>query len=294
MAVASPLLTELVLPKLRLMVDLQSEQLSPIEIPSLKILALSFCKPHPSNQFNPCHHLISLLSTPNLEYLELSGANVPDLARYFQNPSAFTKLRTLRLVNVSILGSWMARNPEPDNGDYLRGLTTVEELELICSHAEYLLSTEKQAKEIPVKGRPRTNSISRETALRRFGYPLPQPASHHPPSWAKEPSNPVPIYPNLRSISLDTLIAEEVLWLYRLVSERPQIKVVKLSRMTERHLATSLGTVDGVLETLPHSIAKRMGAPDPIPVDAGKLLRERVVVKEIENNGYIPGQGTEI
>lgn len=52
--------------------------------------------------------------------------------------------------------------------------------------------------------------------------------------------------------------------------------------------------MDGVLETLPHSIAKRMGAPDPIPVDAGKLLRERVVVKEIENNGYIPGQGTEI
>jgi len=66
---------------------------------------------------------------------------------------------------------------------------------------------------------------------------------------------------------------------------------VKLSPVTERHLATSLGMVDGVLETLPHALAKRMGTSDATPVDVGKLLRERVVVKEIDNDGCIQWQG---
>ncbi|KAJ7271904.1 hypothetical protein B0H12DRAFT_668928 [Mycena haematopus] len=288
MVVASPLLTELILPKLRLMLDLQSKPLPPIEIPSLKTLALSFCKPHPSNQFAPCHDLISLISIPNLEYLELAGSDIPDLAKSFRNPSALAKLRTLRLVNVSLVGR------EIDNCDYLRALTTVEELDLIHSHAGYLVPTREMSEQKP-KSRHRTRSISREVRSGALSYhPRPNPMRQVDPYLnmpGEAPSSLVPVYPNLRTVSLDTLIATEALWLYQLVLERPEIQLVRLSQMSERHLGTSLGMADGVLHRMPSML--KIGTPEFHPVDVGKLLRERVTVKEIED-GYIRWQGAVI
>ncbi|KAJ7774970.1 hypothetical protein B0H16DRAFT_1880144 [Mycena metata] len=284
MVTASPLLTVLTLPQLRLMFDLQSTALSPIDIPSLKTLALSFCKPHPSNELFPCHDLVSLLSVPNLEYLEIGGANAPDLAKSFQD-NGFTKLRTLRLSNASITD----RPFEAENFEFLRSLTMVEELELIHSHAEYLLPTvEKQKERLKVGGRrPRTRSInSRDlhSGLSYYVRPVPLAASRKSPP---ELSSSTPIYPNLRSISLDTFIAGETLWLYHIVLERPQLQLVKLSPMAERHMTTSLGIMDGVLQTKPHSHLQKLGDPEIASVNVGKLLRERVTVQEIDNDGFI-------
>ncbi|KAJ6496988.1 hypothetical protein C8R47DRAFT_1113382 [Mycena vitilis] len=282
MVVASPLLTELILPKLRLMVDLQSKPLSPIEIPSLKILALSFYKANPSNQLNPCHDLLSLLCVPNLEYLELAGGNIPDLAKSFQDPSVFTKLRTLRLVNVSFMGRVGARDPEIDNCDYLRALTTVESLEFIHSHPANLLPSRHTVNQSGAV-RSRTRSISREMRFRPLGVPR------------RDPSVPQVTqamelrFPNLRTISLDTLLAAEALWLYHVVSERPQIQVVKISPVTERHLATSMRMVDGVLQTTPRTHLKQLSRSDSPPVHVGKLLQGRVVVKKIDTDGCIRG-----
>ncbi|KAF8212103.1 hypothetical protein K438DRAFT_1805968, partial [Mycena galopus ATCC 62051] len=297
MVVASPLLTELILPKLRLMVDLKSKPLAPIEIPSLKTLALSFVKPSPSNQFNPCHNLLSLVSVPNLEYLELAGSDIPDLAKCFQDPSAFNKLRTLRLVNVSMVGrKILAAMDEVDNCDYLRALATVEQVELIHSHAQYLVPTSKTPKQKPTS-RHRTRSISREARSGASYYPRIGPPReidpyHLTPDTAAASST-VPIYPNLRTVSLDTLIAAEALWLYQLVLERPEIQLVKLSQVAERHISTSLGMVEGVLQTLPSAMLNRIGAPDVEPVNVGKLLRERVEVRQIED-GCIQWQGAVI
>ncbi|KAJ6502431.1 hypothetical protein C8R45DRAFT_976617 [Mycena sanguinolenta] len=294
MVVASPLLTKLVLPKLRLLVDLQSKPLAPIEIPSLKTLALSFCKPPPSNQFIPCHDLLSLMSIPNLEYLELAGSDIPDFAKCFQNPGSLTKLRTLRLVNVSLIG----RMSEVDNSDYLRALTTVEQLELIHSHAEYLIPTRTSPKQKPKSRHHRTRSISREAGPGVSYYPRPTPKRQVDPFLimpdTEGASSSVPIYPNLRTVSLDTLIATEALWLYQLVLERPEIQLVRLSQVAERHLGSSLGMADGVLQTMPSTVMmNRVGASDFHPVDVGKLLRERVTVKEIED-GCIQWQGSVI
>ncbi|KAF7363547.1 hypothetical protein MSAN_01011300 [Mycena sanguinolenta] len=296
MVVASPLLTKLILPKLRLLVDLQSKPLAPIEIPSLKTLALSFCKPAPSNQFMPCHDLLSLMSIPNLEYLELAGSDIPDLVKCFQSPSSLTKLRTLRLVNVSMVGRnvLVGRQGEVDNCDYLRALATVEQLELIHSHAEYLVPTGNTPKQKP-KSRHRTRSISREARSGVSYFPRPMPRQQVDPFLtmpdAEGASSSVPIYPNLRTVSLDTLIAAEALWLYQLVLERPEIQLVRLSQVAERHLGSSLGMADGVLQTMPNTITmNRVGAPHFHPVDVGKLLRERVAVKEIED-GCIQWQG---
>ncbi|KAJ7172350.1 hypothetical protein C8R46DRAFT_1216191 [Mycena filopes] len=288
--IASPLLVELILPNLRLMVDLESTALSPIEIPSLRTLALSFCKPPPSNELIPCHNLVSLLSVPNLEYLEVGGSNVPDLARCFQG-NALTKLRTLRLLNAGISG----RQTEVDNCEFFRSLTTVEELELVHSYVEYLLPTEAKQKEAfsQVSGRrPRTRSInSRDIGgwsyyirPHMFPVPLPVPANRETPS---KPSGSTPIYPHLRSISLDTFIAGQALWLYHIVLERPQIQVVKLSPTARRHFTTSLGAMDGVLQTRPHFHLKKLGDPEVASVNVGKLLRERVDVQEIDNKGCL-------
>ncbi|KAK7020510.1 hypothetical protein R3P38DRAFT_2969888 [Favolaschia claudopus] len=287
MVVASPLLTELILPKLRLTVDLQSQQLDPIEIPALKVLALSFSKPPPSNAFNSCHNLLSLISVPNVEYLELAGSDIPDLSRSFQNPSAFIRLRTLRLVNITIIG----RNDEVDNRDYLRALTTIEELELIHSHAEYLIPTENTAKEKP---RHRTRSISREIRFRQSYWPRPGPQrqgddplerAEAAAAASSSSTNSVLIYSNLRSVSLNTLLAAEAAWLYHLVLERPDIQMVKLSPMTERHLVASLGLVDGVVQPVPTAAwTKRVDTPEVQSHDVLKLLRERVeIIRGIED-----------
>jgi hypothetical protein len=300
MAAASPLLTDLILPKLRLMVDLQSKSLPPIQISSLKILAVSFCKPPPSNLFTPCHNLISLLHIPNLEYLELSGGAMPDLAKCFDGPSTFTKLRTLRLVGLAIFQRASPTEPEIDNSEYLRAFTTVEDLQLVHSHAEYLMPIEKKARR---RRFPRTSSISN---LRDTNHLLSRPFFERPEQVVplrvlassqgqlNIPDSEVAIYPNLRTLSLDTLLANEVVWLYQLISSRPQIKVVKLSAVAERHLATSLGNVDGVLQTLRNSHKMQPGAPHCDPVDVLKLLRERVTVEEIEPEVYIPWQGAVI
>ncbi|KAJ7685318.1 hypothetical protein DFH06DRAFT_1289236 [Mycena polygramma] len=251
MVVASPLLAELILPKLRLML-------------------------------NPCHDLLSLLCIPNLEYLELAGGNIPDLAKSFQDPSVFTKLRTLRLVNVSFMGRVGVRDPEIDNCDYLRALTTVECLEFIHSHPANLLPSRNTVNQSGAV-RSRTRSISREMRLRPLGVPRRDPSVPQV-TQATELS-----FPNLRSISLDTLLAAEALWLYHVVLERPQIQVVKISSVTERHLATSMRMVEGVLQTAPHTHLKQLSQSDSPPVHVGKLLQERVVVKEIDNDGCIRG-----
>jgi hypothetical protein len=60
-----------------------------------------------------------------------------------------------------------------------------------------------------------------------------------------------------------------------------------LSAVAERHLATSLGTVDDVLQESPSRLLKnRVDAADLHPVDVAKLLRERVAVAHIDD-GYI-------
>jgi len=77
------------------------------------------------------------------------------------------------------------------------------------------------------------------------------------------------------------------MWLYRFVLERPQIEVVKLAPVTERHFATSMGMVDGVLQTLPNTRTRDLGVLESVAVNVGELLRQRVLVKEIEMDGYI-------
>ncbi|KAJ4475073.1 hypothetical protein J3R30DRAFT_3259779, partial [Lentinula aciculospora] len=47
-------------------------------------------------------------------------------------------------------------------------------------------------------------------------------------------------WPNLTTVTLDTLRAKDLLWLCELIAARPEIKTVHLSRSAKRHLACSL------------------------------------------------------
>ncbi|KAJ7285980.1 hypothetical protein C8J57DRAFT_1708378 [Mycena rebaudengoi] len=305
MVVASPLLAHLTLPKLRLLIDLESKRLPPIEMPSLTTLAISFSKPPPSNAFNPCHSLTSLLSLPNLEYLELAGASTPNLADCFQEPSTFTKLRTLRLVNVSIVSRMSRTEPERDISGYLRGLTTVEDLQLIHTVAEYFIPLGDGTRREMSRRRPRTRSINLGYNVgRRYGFPQPAPLgpigvpslldARNPSTHQQPPLHSATIYPNLRSISLDTLLAGEVAWLCKLVLERPNLEEVRLSQVAQRHLV-GIKLVDGVIqETLDlHGRMDPIGFPqlDGNGEDVDRILRERVRVRELDIEGYFQSDG---
>ncbi|KAF7305045.1 hypothetical protein MKEN_01219500 [Mycena kentingensis (nom. inval.)] len=302
MVTASPLLTTLILPKLRLLTDTKatSHTLPPIAIPSLKSLALSFANPPPSEQFNPCHNLLSLLQIPNVEYLELVGGIMPDLAESLQKPGAFGKLRTLRLVGMTFVAR--RGSGEVDNALYIRELSSIEELHLIQSYAEYLLPLSAPEDKIhsrssaSASGRPRRLSITFRNeaslvAMRHKMLPI--------GLYIGSIHQPVPevthcdVFPNLRCIALDTLMASDAVWLYKLLGERPGVTSVKLSALAERHFVQSLGTgPDGSLHRLPWR-TDSMDFVQRTPVDASKLLRERVQVsvQNIGAHGLIPWQG---
>ncbi|KAF7294833.1 hypothetical protein MIND_01021200 [Mycena indigotica] len=285
MATASPLLVQLVLPNIRLLVDPQTSTFPPIQMPSLKALALSFAHPPPSNQFNPCHSLLSFLRLPNVEYLELVGSIIPDLAATF-HASCFSNLRTLRLVGLTIV----SRDPAIQNASYLRSLGTIEELHLIHSYAEYLLPLEQQADRSPKARLSRTRSINfrdEPKAHHRIIHPL---NKMIPASRASLPlDNIEAVYPKLRCVCLDTLLAKDAVWLYTFVTERPNIRLVRLSQNINRHFSDSLGLSDGgALQTLPW---RNLDRSDHQPVDAGKMLRERVQVEELKAEGLIPWRG---
>ncbi|KAJ7063407.1 hypothetical protein C8F01DRAFT_1132894 [Mycena amicta] len=229
MVTASPLLQELILPKLRLLVD---------------------------TSFNPCHGLLPLLDLPNVEYLELVGTVIPDLSTTFR-PHAFSKLRTLRLVGLTIV----SRNSEVDNASYLRSLSTIEELHLIHSYAEYL----------------------------SWRFPALHGPHFAPPRAQSDGPAVADLYPNLRCVCLDTLLAKDALWLYTFTMERPKIEMVKLSRGIDRHFSHSLGLrPDGGLQTLHW---RSVDGAESNPVDAGVLLRERVQVEQLDTDGLIPWRG---
>ncbi|KAI4520926.1 hypothetical protein K525DRAFT_202493 [Schizophyllum commune Loenen D] len=95
------------------------------------------------------------------------------------------------------------------------------------------------------------------------------------------------LFPELHTVSLNTLKASDVAWLCNFVTIRaPQIRTVHLSSSAMRHLEGSLRRRGDKIETSPLTVlGSRRHAEDVLlPKDVGRWLKERVRVEAEEEH----------
>ncbi|KAJ7593078.1 hypothetical protein C8J56DRAFT_930332 [Mycena floridula] len=110
--------------------DHRSPSIIEIEMPSLCSLAISIAPSHPGLYCG----ILSYLSTPNLEFLELYGNFLKQ--SFFQRPEKLAKLYTLRLVEFDFQGHRDAPMLEPAT---LHALSTIKRLEVIHTPTQPLI-----------------------------------------------------------------------------------------------------------------------------------------------------------
>lgn len=99
LAISSPALTSLILRNVcRTSISITTS-VFPVSFLFLRFLAVTFSSAH-RDKLAPYHHATALLSTPNLECLELGGPYIPDLSICFAK-STLNKVHTLRLRGLS-------------------------------------------------------------------------------------------------------------------------------------------------------------------------------------------------
>ncbi|KAJ3763817.1 hypothetical protein EV360DRAFT_78022 [Lentinula raphanica] len=259
----SPALEELRLVRLHPMmnaVDLQSDSSQPkFSFPALRTLIVSFT---PRTRFTPGTCALALLSSPNLQHLEIRGPSIPsDPATAFPNPSSLTKLHTLCLQDIVFTNPSQPQEVHHDPSFFL-GLTSVRHLQLIDTPPQALFPNQFESKpkrllrsrssELKV---PSTDGVmhpffcaneldhrvlsKQKGELSKLSFSFP---SRSTPSTAglgtTSESHTHTHWPNLHTLTLSTIRAQDVLWLCELVASRPgEIKTVYLSHTAKRHLA---------------------------------------------------------
>ncbi|KAJ3815261.1 hypothetical protein F5876DRAFT_72159 [Lentinula aff. lateritia] len=249
LSINSPALVELCLISLYPMAHAAKPVQSKISFPALRSLRVSFAR----RAFASGTCILALMSPPNLTSLEIRGFAFPDSVNSFPDSSLLTQLHTLRLEQVVFTSPNSLDVPLHDPSFYL-GLTAVRHLQLISTSPQSLFP-EPEAKVKPLL-RARSGDF-REllTVSRRESTLLPPVLANEldssmlskhkgqllflPEDTAKSKSSIVHTHwPNLTTITLDTIRAKDVLWLCELVAVRPEIQTVYLSRSAKRHLAS--------------------------------------------------------
>ncbi|KAJ3857566.1 hypothetical protein EV368DRAFT_60775 [Lentinula lateritia] len=249
LSINSPALEELCLISLHPMVHAAKPDQSKISFPALRLLRVSFAQ----RAFASGTCILALISPPNLTSLEIRGFAFSDSMNSFPDSSLLTQLHTLRLEQVVFTSPNSLDVPLHDPSFYL-GLTAVRHLQLISTSPQSLFP-EPEAKVKPLL-RARSGDF-REllTVSRRESTLLPPVLANEldssmlskhkgqllflPEDTAKSKSSIVHTHwPNLTTITLDTIRAKDVLWLCELVAVRPEIQTVYLSRSAKRHLAS--------------------------------------------------------
>ncbi|KAJ3978060.1 hypothetical protein EV361DRAFT_191683 [Lentinula raphanica] len=259
----SPALEELRLVRLHPMmnaVDLQSNSSQPkFSFPALRTLIVSFT---PRTRFTPGTCALALLSSPNLQYLDIRGPSVPsDPATAFPNPSRLPNLHTLCLKDIVFTNPSQPQEVHHDPSFFL-GFTSVRHLQLIDTPPQALFPNQFESKpkrllrsrssELKVPSTDGVmhplscaNELNHRVLLKQkgellklsFSFP-----SQSTPSTAglgtTSESHTHTHWPNLHTLTLSTIRAQDVLWLCELVASRPgEIKTVYLSHTAKRNLA---------------------------------------------------------
>ncbi|KAJ3734960.1 hypothetical protein DFJ43DRAFT_1059834 [Lentinula guzmanii] len=247
----SPALEELCLLSLHPMVNAADLTQSKLSFPALRSLTVSFAR----RTFAPGTSVLALMSPPNLELLRIQGIFLPNPATSFPNPTLLTQLHTLILEQV-VFGNPNLPDANWHDTSFYLTLTSVRHLQLIDTPPQPLFPKQE------AKRKPLLRSRSSELRVRSSDshldsqpvqakeldssvlskQPLKLPFSPPANTSLSKPrtSNSYTYWPNLTTISLDTIRAKDLLWLCELIAERPEIETVYLSRSAKRHLASSL------------------------------------------------------
>ncbi|KAJ3513765.1 hypothetical protein NLJ89_g2766 [Agrocybe chaxingu] len=194
-----------------------------IEAPSLRSLAVSLSRTYGDSS---SIYLPSVLHAPNLSYLEIDG----DLSFYqvFGPSISLPKIETVRISDYH--DRIFVDHPPYEQRDInlFHSLTSLRHLQLINVPVDSLLT------------RPETK---KRGLVRRRSMNTPKPVEQET-SGASQLAEGLPAqglpWPELRSITLDTLRSSTVLSLCQYVSAHGGIRKIELSRNAMRHLTGSL------------------------------------------------------
>ncbi|KAF5387386.1 hypothetical protein D9757_005722 [Collybiopsis confluens] len=257
LAVNSPALEELALTQLY-------PSTQPLDLKSPKIVFPTLCSLTVSFRQipRPVAGVFALMSTPNLSYLQIRGICQPDPFVSFPDPATLTNLHTLCLNDITLNSSQSGGVSRNDALFYL-SLPSVKHLQLISTPPQSLFPEQDATRKPVLKSRrsgelrshfnrpspssslaPRANEIDLQTLTRAQWPTVKLPLS---PQKSLSTSATVPYnhWPNLTTITLDTIRAKDLLWLCELVASRPEIETVYLSHSAKRHLASSLSMWKG-------------------------------------------------
>lgn len=245
-----------------------------VDIPSLESLAVSWVEtPSPSPS------LLSMISTPNLECLELYGTGLPDLSTCFQSPSSLESVRTLRLTNIQGLsGNRLSRN-----ASFFHSITGIRNLQLFHTSAANVLPTNAQVR----MGRSRSIDLRDHTSRRLYNFPTlrnERGVDISSPNTTVANDSPS-IWPQLQSITMDTIAVTDLLWLCELLTLRPQIESVNVSKSAARHLRGSLMIEDQKIVPRPSGYLESRFDWEERGGDVEEWLRGRVELKTIDTDG---------
>ncbi|KAJ3743572.1 hypothetical protein DFH05DRAFT_1496616 [Lentinula detonsa] len=291
----SPALEELCLLSLYPMVNAADLTQPKLSFPALRSLTVSFAR----RTFAPGTSVLALMSPPNLELFEIQGTIFfPNPATSFPDPTLLTQLHTLILKQV-VFGNPNLSDANWHDTSFYLALTSVRHLQLIDTPPQFLFPIQE------AKRKPLLRSRSSELGVRssdshldsqpvqakeldyrvlsRYGEPLKLPFS---PFAVPRTSNSYTYWPNLTTISLDTIRAKDLLWLCELIVERPEIETVYLSRSAKQHLAFSLTMWRGEDEISSWDVKWKNLVTTRPPVEEGDMDPVEWLEQHVEVHDY--------
>ncbi|KAK0205757.1 hypothetical protein DFS33DRAFT_529874 [Desarmillaria ectypa] len=262
----------------------QLNTLPEIEAPSLVSLTFGQIRSHTANI-----SVLSMLSCPNLEFLELRG---PATGIPTSFVSGLIKLHTLRFTECSTLVS--SRSGRLVDFSALHTLPAVAHVQFYHSACEDILPIRDLQ---PQPSRRRLSIGSRVMAL--HSMETNRNANRDTLDIIRSVERPNSgtssmIWPNLQSVVLDSIRSKDVLWLCDLVHDRQgSVKTIKLSHSAKRHLTGTLmiqGEEPDVRFLLVSTVFWKH-TPEPGHIGADKWMANHVDVRKIGSEdllGYVP------
>ncbi|KAF9255819.1 hypothetical protein L218DRAFT_1008142 [Marasmius fiardii PR-910] len=281
---------------------------SPIPMVHLHSLVLEFVRGTSVLDTNPYNNVLACIVAPNLDYLEVSSPALQiNLIDVLPDPTALRDLKKIKLVGISktisrrsLIGGGDTVN---DNSNWFKQLpesVPIEEIHLSHTSSEIL------GIQFPVPASSRNRLTGDDLDLR------PPYACRGPEQGSRDiyllrgiNFNPVPLFghhshsfspplsitasgpfKHLKSITVESFVADDMVWLCRLVSSRPNVRSVYLSKSALSTLRASLVLFEDsklggwfVKIQKPGYMTYRLDHVEEKGVDAEKWVRERVKLK---------------